>query len=203
MCRDRSEKVASAAPGSGDVRVGRRGIFPFVTAVKRQTQEFAPVEGRSAETGVSDESSFNNSLTIKKYLRWRLSPSRPLFLPAAAEKKRVLPWRPPRPPPPVVLADVEQRTVPIFSEFVGQTKAFETVEVRARIEGVLERIYYTEGSLGPKGPASRVDRQTRISGECAERQKPPCPRPKPTLHRPGSVRMSRRHKLRSQMQRPF
>ena len=28
------------------------------------------------------------------------------------------------PPPAVVLADVEQRTVPIFSEFVGQTKAF-------------------------------------------------------------------------------
>ena len=55
------------------------------------------------------------------------------------------------PPPPVVLADVEQRTVPIFSEFVGQTKAFETVEVRARIEGVLERIYYTEGSLVGKG----------------------------------------------------
>jgi membrane fusion protein, multidrug efflux system len=55
------------------------------------------------------------------------------------------------PPPPVVLADVEQRTVPIFSEFVGQTKAFETVEVRARIEGVLERIYYTEGTLVGKG----------------------------------------------------
>ena len=55
------------------------------------------------------------------------------------------------PPPPVVLADVEQRTVPIFSEFVGQTKAFETVEVRARIEGVLERIYYTEGAPVQKG----------------------------------------------------
>ncbi len=55
------------------------------------------------------------------------------------------------PPPPVILAQVEQRTVPIFSEFVGQTKAFETVEVRARIEGVLERIYYTEGTLVQKG----------------------------------------------------
>jgi multidrug efflux pump subunit AcrA (membrane-fusion protein) len=55
------------------------------------------------------------------------------------------------PPPAVVLADVEQRTVPIFSEFVGQTKAFETVEVRARVEGVLDKIYYTEGAVVNKG----------------------------------------------------
>ena len=57
----------------------------------------------------------------------------------------------PPPPPAVILADVEQRTVPIFSEFVGQTKAFETVEVRARIEGVLEKIYFTEGTPVQKG----------------------------------------------------
>src|SRR6478735_861356 len=55
------------------------------------------------------------------------------------------------PPPAVILADVEQRTVPIFSEFVGQTRAFETVEVRARVEGVLDKIYYTEGSVVNKG----------------------------------------------------
>ena len=55
------------------------------------------------------------------------------------------------PPPPVILAEVEQRTVPIFSEFVGQTKASETVEVRARIEGVLEKIYFTEGTVVQKG----------------------------------------------------
>src|SRR4029078_2100228 len=55
------------------------------------------------------------------------------------------------PPPQVVVETVEQRTVPIFSEFVGQTKAFETVEVRARVEGVLDKIYYTEGSVGNKG----------------------------------------------------
>jgi len=55
------------------------------------------------------------------------------------------------PPAAVVIADVEQRTVPIFSEFVGQTKAYETVEVRARVEGVLNKIYYTEGAVVNKG----------------------------------------------------
>jgi len=54
-------------------------------------------------------------------------------------------------PPSVVVAEIEQRTVPIYSEFVGQTKADETVELRARVEGVLEKIYFKEGSPVKKG----------------------------------------------------
>jgi len=42
----------------------------------------------------------------------------------------------PAPPVQVVVASVQQKTVPIYSEFVGQTKAYETVYLRARIEGV-------------------------------------------------------------------
>jgi membrane fusion protein, multidrug efflux system len=49
------------------------------------------------------------------------------------------------PPATVVVAKVQQKTVPIYSEYVGQTKAFETVEVRARVEGVLQRVYFKEG----------------------------------------------------------
>jgi multidrug efflux pump subunit AcrA (membrane-fusion protein) len=55
------------------------------------------------------------------------------------------------PPPAVVVAEVSQRTVPIYSEFVGQTKAKETVELRARVEGVLEKIYFKEGAPVKKG----------------------------------------------------
>jgi membrane fusion protein, multidrug efflux system len=55
------------------------------------------------------------------------------------------------PPPAVVVAEVTQRTVPIYSEFVGQTKANETVELRARVEGLLEKIYFKEGTLVKKG----------------------------------------------------
>src|SRR5215212_86395 len=53
--------------------------------------------------------------------------------------------------PVVVVAEVEQRTVPIYSDYVGQTKAYETVELRARVEGVLEKIYFTEGTAVRKG----------------------------------------------------
>ncbi len=54
-------------------------------------------------------------------------------------------------PPTVVVSQVEQRTVPIYSEFVGQTEAGQTVEVRARAQGMLEKAFFTEGSVVKKG----------------------------------------------------
>jgi membrane fusion protein (multidrug efflux system) len=56
-----------------------------------------------------------------------------------------------QPPPAVVVAEVAQRTVPIYTEYVGQTKADETVDIRARVQGVLERAYFTEGAPVHKG----------------------------------------------------
>jgi len=55
------------------------------------------------------------------------------------------------PPPTVVVAEVNQKTIPIYSEFVGQTRAIETVELRARVEGILLKVYFKEGSPIKKG----------------------------------------------------
>lgn len=55
------------------------------------------------------------------------------------------------PPPTVVVASVSQKTVPIYSEYVGQTKADNTVELRARVEGVLQKVYFREGTPVRKG----------------------------------------------------
>jgi len=55
------------------------------------------------------------------------------------------------PPTTVVVAEAAQRTVPIYSEFVGQTKAEETVELRARVEGILQKVYFREGTPVRKG----------------------------------------------------
>jgi membrane fusion protein, multidrug efflux system len=55
------------------------------------------------------------------------------------------------PPPTVVVASVSQKTVPIYSEYVGQTKADNTVELRARVEGVLQKVYFREGAPVKKG----------------------------------------------------
>lgn len=55
------------------------------------------------------------------------------------------------PPVTVVVADVVEKNVPIFSEFVGQTKAHETIELRARVEGMLQKVYFREGTPVQRG----------------------------------------------------
>ena len=57
----------------------------------------------------------------------------------------------PPPPPAVVVAEVTRKTVPIFSEFVAQTDARETVEIRARVQAFLEAQHFTEGTIVKKG----------------------------------------------------
>ena len=55
------------------------------------------------------------------------------------------------PPPTVVVATVEQKTVPIYSEFVARTDAKDTVEIRARVQAFLEGQHFTEGTVVKKG----------------------------------------------------
>ena len=54
------------------------------------------------------------------------------------------------PPPNVVVTDVVQKTVPIYGEFVAQTDARETVEIRARVQAFLEAQHFTEGTIVKK-----------------------------------------------------
>ncbi len=58
---------------------------------------------------------------------------------------------PPPPPPQVVVAEVVQRTVPIIRDFTARTDAIPTVEVRARIPGVLEQVLFKEGTEVKQG----------------------------------------------------
>lgn len=70
---------------------------------------------------------------------------------AGCSKKDAAKLNAPLPPPTVVVAEVDQRTVPIYSEYVGQTKADDTVELRARVEGFLQKVYFKEGMPVRKG----------------------------------------------------
>lgn len=56
-----------------------------------------------------------------------------------------------QPPPTVVVQSVRQATVPITEDYQGTIGAVESVEVRARVEGVLERAPFKEGDLVRKG----------------------------------------------------
>jgi membrane fusion protein, multidrug efflux system len=72
-----------------------------------------------------------------------------LFLAAgvACSKKEA----PPPPPPEVQVAEVIQKDVPIYVELVGSTLGSEDVEIRARVEGYLISIDFTEGAFVRKG----------------------------------------------------
>ncbi len=54
------------------------------------------------------------------------------------------------PPPAVVVAEVLQKTVPIYFEFVARTDAVATVEIRARVEAYLLEQHFQEGTLVKK-----------------------------------------------------
>jgi len=53
--------------------------------------------------------------------------------------------------PEVYVADVLQKDVPVYMELVGQTKGSQDVEIRARVEGYLDSVNFTEGSFVRKG----------------------------------------------------
>jgi membrane fusion protein (multidrug efflux system) len=66
---------------------------------------------------------------------------------ATCERSKAKESAPAGPPPTaVVVAEVVKKTVPITAEFVAQTDAVQTVELRARIQGVLEHVRFKEGS---------------------------------------------------------
>jgi membrane fusion protein (multidrug efflux system) len=52
----------------------------------------------------------------------------------------------PPPPPTVVVAEVIERDVPLVRDFVARTEAVPTVDVRARVAGVLEDVRFREGT---------------------------------------------------------
>jgi membrane fusion protein, multidrug efflux system len=58
---------------------------------------------------------------------------------------------PPPPPPEVQVAAVVQKDMPVYIELVGATSGSEDVEIRARVEGYLVSVNFTEGSFVKKG----------------------------------------------------
>src|SRR5512140_2355250 len=58
---------------------------------------------------------------------------------------------PPPAPPEVFVTEPVQKDVPVYMELVGQTAGSQDVEIRARVEGFLDRVAFTEGTMVKKG----------------------------------------------------
>ncbi|MDS4020859.1 MAG: efflux RND transporter periplasmic adaptor subunit [Candidatus Competibacter sp.] len=56
-----------------------------------------------------------------------------------------------RPPTPVSIVEVKPENTPATFEFTGKTASSRQVEINARVEGYLDKIAYTEGSLVKEG----------------------------------------------------
>jgi membrane fusion protein (multidrug efflux system) len=63
------------------------------------------------------------------------------------------------PIPTVLVAEVPQRTVSVGADFVARTEAVPTVEIRARISGMLEQVRFREGSEVKEGQVLFVIQQ--------------------------------------------
>ncbi len=61
------------------------------------------------------------------------------------------PAPPPPAPPAVVVSPVPAATIPLYREYVARTEARETVEIRSRVDGYLEKVLFTEGSRVKSG----------------------------------------------------
>lgn len=72
-----------------------------------------------------------------------------VLMTASACTKEAPPAAPP--PPEVEVTQPIQRDVPVYMELVGQAIGFQDVEIRARVEGFLETVAFTEGTLVRKG----------------------------------------------------
>ena len=55
------------------------------------------------------------------------------------------------PSPTVLVAKVEQQTIPIYANYVGQTESSLQVDIRARVEGFLQEKLFEEGTTVTKG----------------------------------------------------
>src|SRR5262245_42818097 len=81
------------------------------------------------------------------------TPLLPIVVAAAALSAGCADKTPPPPPPPpeVTVGSVVQQDVPVYMELVGQTSGAQDVEIRARVEGYVERVAFAEGTVVNKG----------------------------------------------------
>lgn len=83
----------------------------------------------------------------------------------------------PPPPPPVETMTLSAADVPVFSEWVGQTRGSVNTEIRARVEGFLDKVTFDEGRHITKGtvmyhidPLEYIAYLNKAKGELAESQ---------------------------------
>ena len=63
----------------------------------------------------------------------------------------------PPPPPQVTVAKPVHQLVADYLEFTGNTQAINTVQLKARVQGFLEKVFFKDGDVVKKGAAAVFD----------------------------------------------
>lgn len=79
-------------------------------------------------------------------IAWRIISSHQQAAAAAAQAAKAA-----NRPTPVLVADVQQRTMPIYFEALGTVTAYNTVTVKSRVDGELVKVNFVEGQKVKKG----------------------------------------------------
>jgi membrane fusion protein, multidrug efflux system len=75
---------------------------------------------------------------------------------------------PPPPPLQIPVIELKAEAVPIYKDFVGQTFGIKDIAIRARVDGVLEGMYFREGFMVNKGDLLyRIDDRPLLAKEAA------------------------------------
>ena len=86
----------------------------------------------------------------------------------------------PPPPPEISVAKPLQQQVTPYEVLTGNTVAFNTVDLVARVEGFLTSINYTDGSLREEGRPALRDRADHVPGQGQGGRRPSSIRPRPS-----------------------
>ena len=77
--------------------------------------------------------------------------------------------QPPAPPPAEVsVIDVRPQHITVYNEYVAQTQAPDTIEIRSQVTGLLERQAFTDGARGKKGDVLYVIDQRPFAAQLAQ-----------------------------------
>ena len=76
-----------------------------------------------------------------------------LLLSACSNDQKDKKQPPPKTPPPLAVefVTVQKEAVPIWLEYTGKTEATQRIEIRARVSGILEEIFFEDGDFVEKG----------------------------------------------------
>ena len=108
---------------------------------------------------INNSDPMNNQQTVPRHFRWSLAGALLAILMASVLAGCKKPAAPPPPPPIVQVMELTETNVPLDVELIGQLDSPQNVEIRARVEGFVDKMFFVEGTNVNQGdPLFELDK---------------------------------------------